>query len=219
MPKQSETQEITIKSASKELDISESTIKKYLKDFQLSLEGHGAKATMTQETFQALKEIVKLRANGLSIQEIKELKAQEPTKSILDEVEETAKDIVKEAPQKEEEISSDQMSETNIAELNAEVDSTENADEELKELENQDDVSENEREETRGEEPARRRGFNYRYVERQVSMDSKRVSSIRLRLKNPNLPPRDKLFFEEALERRILFLNGWKHILKWIAKG
>ena len=69
-----------------------------------------------------------------------------------------------------------------------------------------------------GEEPRRRRGFNYRYVERQISNDSKRVGSIRRRLKNPNISVQEKLFFEEALERRILFLNGWKHILKWIAK-
>ena len=69
-----------------------------------------------------------------------------------------------------------------------------------------------------GQERRRRRGFNYRYVERQIANDSKRVYSLRQRLKNSNTSVRDRLFFEEALERRILFLNGWKHILRWISK-
>ena len=47
--------ELTIKSVSPKLDISESTIKKYLKDFDLKIEkGVGSKAVISQETFQAL---------------------------------------------------------------------------------------------------------------------------------------------------------------------
>ena len=219
MPKQTETKDITIKEAANELDISESTVKKYLKDFDLPSSGSGNKATISQETFQALQEISKLRANGLTIQEIKELKSQEPSKTILDEIEETA------STKKEEEKTEDKASEDIEAELESDT---------KEELEAETDtngvaeVSEEASEDTgsttsiqgeqRSEQAPRRRGFNYRYVERQVSVDSKKVSSLRGRLRNPNLSVQDRLFFEEALERRILFLNGWKHILRWIAK-
>ena len=219
MPKQTETKDITIKEVSNELDISESTIKKYVKDFDLPSSGSGAKATISQETFQAIQEIAKLRANGLTIQEIKELKSQEPSKTILDEIEETA------SSKKEEEKTEDK--EKTAEDIEAELES------DIKEdLESESDTNETSEisEETEGKgptdiqggqrsEPApRRRGFNYRYVERQVSMDSKKVSSLRQRLKNLNLSVQDRLFFEESLERRILFLNGWKHILRWVAK-
>lgn len=221
-----EFSEITIKEASSKLDVSEATVKKYLKDFDLKvLKGIGSKAVISGEIFQALSEIAKLRANGLSIQEIKELKAQEPSKHILDEVEETeatkskdtdiqedtvpdsivdkdaasdnGKDVIEDIPASEH----DKYPDSDTGEIKYE------AEEELK------DLSESDQESTRRV----RRGFNYRYVERQIANDSKRISSLRQRLRNPNLSVRDRLFFEEALERRILFLDGWKHILRWIS--
>lgn len=218
MPKQTETKEITIKEAANELDISESTVKKYLKDFDLPSSGSGTKATILQETLQALQEIAKLRANGLTIQEIKELKSQEPSKTILDEIEETAT-TKKEEEKIEEKIGEDPEEETNLkdeSENETDINGAVEASEE--EVSEGIPLTTGIQGEQRQEEAPRRRGFNYRYVERQISMDSKKVSSLRLRLRNPNLSVHDRLFFEEALERRILFLNGWKHILRWIAK-
>ena len=90
--KKTETNELTIKETSSKLDVSEATVRKYLKDFDLEIiKGSGAKAVISEATFQALSEIAKLRANGLSIQEIKELKSQEPSKHVLDEVDEGLK--------------------------------------------------------------------------------------------------------------------------------
>ena len=216
MPKQTETKDITIKETANELDISESTIKKYLKEFDLTSSGNGNKATISQETFQALQEIVKLRANGLTIQEIKELKSQEPSKTILDEIEETVSS-------KKEDKTEEKTSEDIEAELESDIkEDIESESDTNGSAEASEEVSEGRpltgiQGEQREQAP-RRRGFNYRYVERQISVDSKKVSSLRLRLKNPNLAVQDRLFFEESLERRILFLNGWKHILRWIAK-
>ncbi len=216
MPKQTETKDITIKEAANELDISESTIKKYLKDFDLSSSGSGGKAILLQETFQALQEIVKLRANGLSIQEIKELKSQEPSKSVLEEIEETVDLKEKQEEKLEDKEKSSEEIET---ELKEEIEDEGDIPSEASEESGTNPLTSREStEEQRDEQAPRRRGFNYRYVERQVSTDSKKVSSLRQRLKNPNLAVQDRLFFEEALERRILFLNGWKHILRWIAK-
>jgi len=200
--KKTETNELTIKETSSKLDVSEATVRKYLKDFDLEIiKGSGAKAVISEATFQALSEIAKLRANGLSIQEIKELKSQEPSKHVLDEVDEGLKLDV----EKSEEVQ-EPVEETQTSVL--EKDEEETLEEEKEEAE----ISEQE------EAPQRRRGFNYRYVERQIANDSKRVSTLRQRLKNPNLSIHDKLFCEEALDRRILFLDGWKHILRWISK-
>lgn len=215
--------DLTIKEISIKLDISESTVKKYLKDFDLpTVSGLGSKATISKETFQALSEIAKLRANGLSIQEIKELKSQEPSKHILDELEETqepkAEDVTKNGSTP---ISTDDASALEVEKsLDEEPVSLEGVDKQ------QEDISEEvkqqqQEEEIEGEETEsggrRRRLFNYRYVERQISNDSKRISSFRRRLQNPNISIQERLFFEEALERRILFLNGWKHILRWVS--
>ena len=221
MSKQTETKEITIKEAANELDISEPTVKKYLKDFDLPSSGNGAKATISQETLQALQEIAKLRANGLTIQEIKELKSQEPSKTILDEIEETATTKKQEEEKAEEKASEDIEAESDLKDESESETDTNGSAEASEEEANNEGVhlaTGIQGEQQRGEQAPRRRGFNYRYVERQISMDSKKVSSLRLRLRNLNLSVQDRLFFEEALERRILFLNGWKHILRWIAK-
>ncbi len=221
-----ESEEITIKEVSTKLDISESTVKKYIKDFDLgAVKGSGNKALITKEVFQAVSEIAKLRANGLSIQEIKELKSQEPTKHILDEIDETQKlqEVKPLDAESNQEI--DSSAESITVEQVAEIQNDLQEQEDLNPLQDVNGNGEEKEEkeeiepETEGEGPRRRRGFNYRYVERQISSDSKRVSTLRLRLKNPNLSVQDRLFFEEALDRRILFLNGWKHILRWVSKG
>jgi len=221
--------EITIKETSSKLDISESTVRKYLKDFDLQIEhGSGSKAVISNETFQTLNEIVKLRANGLTIQEIKELKTQKPSKHILDEIEET--EILPKSANDEIETKSEALLDSTKLDLDVSLtgdDSSVSDSEELSlDTDEQKEPSDTAQEEEsempealEGEEqPRRRRGFNFRYVERQISNDSKRVSSIRRRLSNPNISVQEKLFFEEALERRVLMLNGWKHILRWISK-
>ena len=220
---------LTVKEAASKLDISESTVKKYVKDFDLETEkGPQNKPILSESTFQALTEIVKLRANGLSIQEIKELKSQEPSKNVLDEIEETASIKPKEeiSPQNgsiESTVTASEIPQADSGLIDASA-----LKEEISQAEEGVVVTETETEKENEEEiiseeveveegGRRRRTFNYRYVERQISTDSKRVSSLRLRLRNPNISVQDRLFFEEALERRILFLNGWKHILRWIS--
>ncbi len=225
--KKDNSDDMTVKDVSSKLDISEATVKKYIKDFGLDIgKGLGNKAVISEETFQALTEIVKLRANGLSIQEIKELKAQKPSKNILDEIEETvvtAKSDVAESSCdaiKTADSVSDVASPVGIDELNGDLLEDGKAGDEDESVALEDKVSDEgeDEEQEQGQERRKRRGFNYRYVERQIANDSKRVYSLRQRIKNPNISVRDRLFFEEALERRILFLNGWKHILRWISK-
>ena len=235
--KKNQNNYLNFKEAASKLDISESTIKKYMKDFDLDLEkGSSGRSVVSEEIFQALSEIVKLRANGLSIQEIKELKSQRPLKSVLDQDGETIETKKEEETEESEEglkglkglkidaetlveISKDAGEKINILD---EVDNDLTEDKTLEPGESSEEKTEEaheEREEHESEpQLTRRRGFNYRYVERQISNDSKRVSSLRFRLKNTNISVQERLFVEEALERRILFLDGWKHILRWISK-
>lgn len=216
--------EVTLKEASQKLDISESTVRKYLKDFDLKAErGSGSKAILSGETFKALVEISKLRANGLSIQEIKELKTQEPSRGILDQIEEDTKAVKEESKEIISEgdvnISCEEILEAKSATIEFDLEEETEDKEEQDEEEIQEEVAEKLLEEGQiAEAPKRRRLFNFRYVERQISTDSKRVNSLRQRLRNPNLSVQDRLFYEEALERRILLLDGWKHILRWIGK-
>lgn len=211
---------VLLKEASSNLGVSEATIRRYLREFDLPIEaGIGSKAVISNESFQVLTEIAKLRGNGLSIQEIKELRGQEPSKNILDEVEETnesKKEIIQDAPSIDEQLSN---GETSLSELENNVennveDNVESDSDDKKESDEDKVVQPTSSE----EQPIRKRGFDYRYVERQVSNDSKRVISLRRRLQNPNISINERLFFEEALERRILFLNGWKHILRWVSR-
>ncbi len=221
--KKEASSEITVKEASVKLDISEATVKKYIKDFDLDVgKGSGSKAFLSEDTFQALSEIVKLRANGLSIQEIKELKAQKPSKNILEELEETALTVKNESSEENKaesplDLLPEGVVENSIADESQAV-PTDSADEEKEEGEDASETTETAEDGSEESGKRRRRGFNYRYVERQIASDSKRVYSLRQRLRNPNLSVKDRLFFEEALERRILFLNGWKHILRWMSK-
>ena len=210
---------ITIKQAANDLDISESTVKKYLKDFELPVVGSGNKTSILEETLNALKEITKLRANGLSIQEIKELKSQEPTKSILEEIDETAKPKEKDLESKEK-VDDISLTSSLEFETNGTGEQKVAEDEVLSEPDEPDLIEEDDTVGRQDESPERfrRRGFNPRYVERQISQDSKRIASLNQRLKNPNLSISDRLFFEEALERRIVLLNGWRHILRWASK-
>ena len=210
---------LTIKEASGKLDISESTVKKYLKDFELTLQsGTGSKAQISLDTFQALSEIVKLRENGLSINEIKELKSQKPSKNILDEIDETKEEETK----SEEKPAEDDLEKEEItSEKEEDIENTNGKDDEEEEesTEIEPHTSSKETQGTSGEYVSRRkRLFNYRYVERQIANDSRRVGSLRQRLKITSLSVQERLFIEEALERRILFLDGWKHILRWTSK-
>jgi len=215
---------ITLKEAANNLDISESTIKKYMKDFELeSDKGPTGKLMISQELFQMLTEIIKLRANGLSIQEIKELRSQEPPPSKTISLYPDEEKVEQETKVDTETVFEISKTETNkstfadelLKEEESDKTETEETDEEKKEDVERELLELKEDEET--EQAPRKKGFNYRYVERQISNDSKRVNSLRHRLKNVNISVQERLFIEESLERRILFLDGWKHLLKWVS--
>lgn len=231
MANKKKQKDLSIKEVSEKLEISEATVRKYIKDFNLDGgKKTGNKFIISEETIKTLVEIMKLRNNGLTLQEIKNLICGEKDSSDKEESEEVEVEIEEVTSEdsdedEEEDLDEDEEDEDEDEEVvvseDEEVEDDPIVGEEIDLEEESDDDSEEKDDEEESPEATvgekRKKLFNSRYVERQISSDSKRVMSIRQRLKNPNLSEQERIYFEEALERRVLFLDGWKHILRWVS--
>lgn|GEM_PF-2468361 len=62
----------------------------------------------------------------------------------------------------------------------------------------------------------RRRQFSFRFIQRQIANDMKRVDYIRHKLKRGKLSTLEKLHLEDSLEKRSSLLKGWTHLLRWV---
>lgn len=62
----------------------------------------------------------------------------------------------------------------------------------------------------------RRRQFSFRYIQRQIANDSKRIHYIKQKLKRGRLSTKEKMNLEESLEQRSKLLSGWVHLLRWV---
>ncbi len=62
----------------------------------------------------------------------------------------------------------------------------------------------------------RRKAFNFRYAQRQIADDSRRVNYIKHKLRRTNISVQERMDLEAALDSRSKLLNGWLHILRWV---
>ena len=62
----------------------------------------------------------------------------------------------------------------------------------------------------------RRRQFSYKYIQRQILNDQKRVKYIQQKLKRSRLSTAEKMKLEESLEIRDKLLSGWIKLLRWV---
>ncbi len=62
----------------------------------------------------------------------------------------------------------------------------------------------------------RRRQFSFRFIQRQIANDLKRVNYIRHKLQRGKLSTIEKLHLEDSLAKRSSLLNGWTHLLRWV---
>lgn len=62
----------------------------------------------------------------------------------------------------------------------------------------------------------RRRQFSFRYIQRQIANDSKRVNYIKQKLKRGVLSVKERMLLEDSLYHRSKLLNGWVHLLRWV---
>jgi|GEM_PF-3109463 len=73
----------SVSEASTQLSVPENTIRKYLTYFDLPIRKVGRKTFITEESMNFIKEIIKLRANGLSLKKITALREEQSNKESL----------------------------------------------------------------------------------------------------------------------------------------
>ncbi len=62
----------------------------------------------------------------------------------------------------------------------------------------------------------RRRQFSFRFIQRQIANDMKRVDYIRHKLKRGKLSTLESRSLEDSLDKRSHLLSGWTHLLRWV---
>jgi len=62
----------------------------------------------------------------------------------------------------------------------------------------------------------RRRQFSFRYIQRQIANDSKRVNYIKQKLRRGSLSTKEKMILEDSLHHRAVLLSGWIQLLRWV---
>ena len=62
----------------------------------------------------------------------------------------------------------------------------------------------------------KRRQFSYRYIQRQIANDSKRVNYIKQKLRRGRLSTKEQMVLEDSLTHRYKLLSGWVHMLRWV---
>ena len=99
-------------------------------------------------------------------------------------------------------------------------DDEEITDEEIADLDAEDEIAEAEEIEQSDDKLSprkiRRRQFSFRYIQRQIANDSKRVSYLKQKLKRGKLSVKEKMLIEDSLYHRSNLLNGWVHLLRWV---
>ncbi len=79
----------------------------------------------------------------------------------------------------------------------------------------EDEEERNERSEA-GSNKRRRRQFSFRFIQRQIANDLKRVNYIRHKLQRGKLSTLERLHLEDSLDKRSRLLKGWTHLLRWV---
>jgi hypothetical protein len=62
----------------------------------------------------------------------------------------------------------------------------------------------------------RRKAFSFRYIQRQIANDTKRINYLKNRIKRAKISSSERLDLEDSLERRVTMLNGWLQIQRWV---
>jgi hypothetical protein len=62
----------------------------------------------------------------------------------------------------------------------------------------------------------RRRQFSFRYIQRQIANDSKRVNYIKQKLRRGSLSTKERMVLEDSLHHRAVLLSGWIQLLRWV---
>lgn len=83
-------------------------------------------------------------------------------------------------------------------------------------LEEHFDIQEEEAGPLGSEKKSRRRRFNFRYIQRQIANDSKKINYIKNKLRRSRLSTLERINLQDTLDKRSKMLNGWIHLLRWV---
>lgn len=62
----------------------------------------------------------------------------------------------------------------------------------------------------------KRKAFSFRYIQRQIASDTKKVNFLKNKLKKAKLSHLEKLNLRDSLDRRAKMLSSWVQILRWV---
>jgi hypothetical protein len=103
--------------------------------------------------------------------------------------------------------------------LNDDDDENENADfseiDEVDDIEEVDEIEES-RDKTISQRKIRRRQFSFKYIQRQIANDSKRINYIKQKLQRGRLSTKEAMMLEDSLHHRSILLSGWIQLLRWV---
>lgn len=240
----SDSTQVSIKELASKLKVSDALLKKFIKDFDIQSIREKKLVYVSQESADILKEIIRLRDAGKKNIEIKKLFKEAISVTAAESSAESSAEppqitetnpIIKPAqaeptptkPKNHEphiseeyynEYISEQVSESpeeSLLTTLALVDSEE-AKSNLEEA--PEDLEEEEEEEERDSygNKQRRRQFSFRFIQRQIANDFKRIGYIRHKLNRGKLSHLEKMHLEDSLDKRSRLLKGWTHLLRWV---
>jgi hypothetical protein len=100
--------------------------------------------------------------------------------------------------------------------LEASEDLDEEIEEEVTEEQIEEELTNNRRGDRLSPRKIRRRQFSFRYIQRQIANDSKRVNYIKQKLRRGSLSTKEKMILEDSLHHRSDLLSGWIQLLRWV---
>lgn len=62
----------------------------------------------------------------------------------------------------------------------------------------------------------KRKAFSFRYIQRQIASDTKKVNYLKTKLKKGKLSHLERLNLRDSLDRRAKMLSSWIQILRWV---
>jgi hypothetical protein len=91
----------------------------------------------------------------------------------------------------------------------------------LSEIDEEDEIEEvneidEDRDDTISQRKIRRRQFSFKYIQRQIANDSKRINYIKQKLKRGRLSAKETMMLEDSLHHRSILLSGWIQLLRWV---
>jgi hypothetical protein len=111
---------------------------------------------------------------------------------------------------------SENIDNTQIEDFQKEIDEALKSTEDDESTEEEPFVVQEEQDSSTSEKRVRRRRFNFRYIQRQIANDSRKVNYIKNKLRKSRLSTLERVNLQDTLDKRSKMLNGWIHLLRWV---